>query len=522
MNVGTSWRQASPSSSGASERCLDAPVLRERRRRVRLGVAVSVVMLGVVTVGVRAPPAALDSLWLDETVSARVIAAPSLVASLRRVRARDSNPPGWHVLNKALYEAGNGAVSMEGLRVLSILFNVALVALVVAYGLSLSLPPWSATLAGALVALGTNFVAHGAELRPYSLLALIALAFALALQRAVRRPTVGRLALLACVVAVGSLTHYFFLLGVAAGILWLAVAAPTDCRVRVGASVGAGLLALVPWLPSFLHQYRHDMFAYLGPFNWRSVLYSYPRIVGVLNERGVLPAVGRVAFACLVIGGLVVLVRRRERESTLVAFMAAVPLILAAFLWLLGPRIFNERNLLVAGPFVAVAVAAALAAMPRVAAVLVSVLLLAALGTSIWRFEGEFGRASYEGIAGALAEQGWQPADVIIQFGPAPLGLIRPLGWYLPGRPELVNTTSTRCSPRTFVVSYDRSAGPTWLSRHGRSIISRRAFAAYDHTPRGPQSRPPIIVAALDRSKGLAWDARAHGGQLYTARPCVT
>ena len=488
--------------------------------RGSVALATVAVVLAVVTVAARAPSAFHDPLWLDETVSARAIAAPSLGAALRRVRARDSNPPGWHVLNRAVYTAGGGAVSMERLRVLSILFGVALVALVVAYGVSLSLPLWSAAVAGALVALGTNFVAHGAELRPYSLLALISLAFALSLQDAVRRPSAGRLALLAVLVAVGAMTHYFFLLAVAAAALWLIVSAPPEVRLRVGASVGAGLLALVPWLPSFLHQYRHDMFAYLGPFNWRSVLYAYPRIVGVLGERGALPAAGRLAFACLVVAGLVALVRRRDPESTLVAYMASVPVILAAVFWLVGPRIFNERNLLVAGPFVALALAALLAALPRAAAALVTVFLLAVVGTSLWRYESEFGRASYDGIAAALGDEGWQPADVIVQFGPAPLGLIRPLGWYLPGRPELADTRSVRCAPRLFVVSYDAGAGPAWLSAHRERIVTRRSFVAYDHTPRGPRTRPPITVAAFGRPRALAGDARRHGGRLYTAAPC--
>ena len=514
-------RRSAPSLIDSAAECPSPQSVRRHRPPIRPGVVVIMVALGLVVAVVRAPLASHDPLWLDETVSARAIAAPSIDDSLRRVRARDSNPPGWHLLNRALYTAGDGAISMEGLRGLSIVFGVALAALLVAYALSLSLPAWSAALAGALVALGTNFVAHGAELRPYSLLALIALAFGLSLQRAVSSPTLGRLAFLAAVVAVGALTHYFFLLGVVAGSLWLVLVAPHESRVRVGASVGVGLLVLVPWLPSLLHQYRHNMFAYLGPFNWRSVLYSYPRIIGVLGERGVVPAMGRVAFACLVIAGLAVLVRRREPGSTLVVFMAAVPVVLAAVFWFLGPRIFNERNLLVAGPFAALAVAAALAAMPRIAAVPASVLVLAAVGTSIWRYETDFGRASYDGIAAALVEQGWRPSDVIVQFGPAPLGLVRPLGWYLPGRPELTGARAVLCTPRVFVVSYDADAGPSWLSRHSRDIRSQKRLAAYDHTPRGPRTQPPITVAALRSTERLAIDAERHGGHLYTALPCA-
>ena len=476
--------------------------------------------LAALAIVVRIPPAIHDPLWLDETVSARVITMPTVGAALRRVQARESSPPGWHLMNRSLRDLGGDAVSMERLRALSIAFSVALAVGVLGYGLSLSLPLWSATVAAMLTVLGTNFVAHGAELRPYSMLALVSLVFALALEAAARRPTRGRLLLLALVVAIGALTHYFFLLGIGTAIVWLALVAPPAARFRVGASVAIGLLALVPWLPSFLHQYRHDLFAYLGPFNTRPVLYAYPRIVGLLGERGIIPAAGRLAFAFLVIVGIVVLVRRYE--GALVGFMATVPVVLSAVLWLLGPRIFNERNLLVAGPFVALAVAAALTAMPRAAAVVVSLLLAVALGTSLWRYEVGFGRASYDGIASALVDEGWRPEGVVVQFGPAPLGLIRPVGWYLPGRPELTATLDVRCAPRLFVISYDSQEGPVWLRRHDGRILARRTFMAYDHTPRGPETQPPIVVAALGRPDSLAANARRHGGRLFTAVPCST
>jgi hypothetical protein len=276
----------------------------------------------------------------------------------------------------------------------------------------------------------------------------------------------------------------------------------------------------VPWLPSFVHQYRHNLYAYVGPFNARDVAYSYPRIVGLLGQRGAFPAAGRLAFALLVLLGIAVLLRRRG--GSLLASMAVVPVAVAAVLWAVGPHIFNERNLLVAGPFAALAVAAALAAMPRVAAAGVSLLLLAAIGASIWRFEIDFGRASYDGIARALVEEGWQPGDVVAQFGPAPLGLVAPVGWYLPGRPVLHGARSARCAQRLFVVSYDARRGPLWLRRHRGRVLAQRTFVAYDHTPRGPRTEPPIVVAALGRPGALATDVRRHGGHLYTAMRCAS
>ena len=469
--------------------------------------AVVTVLVGA-TVAARVPLAAHEPLWLDETVSARIISEPSLGAAIHAVRRTESSPPGWHVLNLGIQHATG--LSMEHLRYLSVLFSIILTGLVVAYGLSLGLPLWGAALAGSLVALGTNFVAHGSELRPYALLTLLALVFALVLQRAADAPTRRRLAVLALVVAAGGLTHYFFLFNVGVGTLWVFIAAPRRDRPRIFAAIGAGLVPLLPWLPSFAYQYRHDLYAYTGPFEARTVVYSYARILGILSEHGALFALARLAVVLLVLFGAVALLRRRRDNATLVAAMAVVPVVLAAILWELGPRIFNERNLLVSGPFAALAIAAAIVAMPRAAAA----------GVSLWRFEVDDGRASYNGIAQALVAEGWQPGDIVAQFGPAPLGLIRPIGWYLPGRPTLVHASRPGCAPKLFVISYDNTNGPAWLRAHHAGILARQTFIAYDHTPRGPRTAPAIVVASLGKPAGLTARLVAHDARLYTAVRC--
>jgi mannosyltransferase len=479
--------------------------------------AVVTVLIGA-TVAARVPLAAHEPLWLDETVSARIISEPTLGAAIHAVRRTESSPPGWHVLNLGIQHATG--VSMEHLRYLSILFSIILTGLVVAYGLSLGLPLWGAGLAGSLVALGTNFVAHGSELRPYALLTLLAVGFALLLQRAVDDPTRRRLTLLALVVAAGALTHYFFLFNVGVGTLWVFSAAPRRDRPRIFAAIAAGLVPLLPWLPSFAFQYRHDLYAYTGPFEARTVVYSYARIVGILSEHGALFGLARLAIALLVLLGAVTLLHRRRDDATLVAAMAVVPVVLTAILWELGPRIFNERNLLVSGPFAALAIAAAIVAMPRAAAAAVSLALLAALGVSLWRFEVDDGRASYRGIAQALVAEGWQPGDIVAQFGPAPLGLIRPVGWYLPGRPTLVHSPRPDCAPKLFVISYDSTNGPAWLRAHRAGVLARQTFPAYDHTPRGPRTEPAIVVASVGSPVGLTAGLVVHGAHLYTAVRC--
>ena len=480
--------------------------------------AVVTVLIGA-TVAARVPLAAHEPLWLDETVSARIISEPTLGSAIHAVRRTESSPPGWHVLNLGIrYVTG---LSMEHLRYLSVLFSIVLTALVVAYGLSLGLPLWGAALAGALVALGTNFVAHGSELRPYALLTLLAVVFALAAatrgRRAdsapARRPRGRRRSRRPDALLLPVQRRRRDAVDLRRGAAEGPRARSCRDRRRARAAPPVAPIVRLPVPARSLRLHRPVRGA-----NGRLLVRAHRRCP---PEHGALFALARLAVAFLVLFGAVTLLRKRRDDATLVAAMAVVPVVLTAILWELGPRIFNERNLLVSGPFAALAIAAAVAAMPRGAAAVVSFALLAALGVSLWRFEVDDGRASYNGIAQALVAEGWQPSDVVAQFGPAPLGLIRPVGWYLPGRPTLVHAARPGCAPKVFVISYDAASGPAWLRTHQSAILAQREFTAYDHTPRGPRTEPAIVVASLKPpAAGLAAGLVARGARLYTAARC--
>jgi hypothetical protein len=474
-------------------------------------VAGLVVVVVASAIAARAVPAVSEPLWLDEVVSARIITQPTVGQAVTRVRKTESSPPGWHLLNWGLERAAGRPSGVEWLRLFSVAFGGLLAGLVVLYGLSIGLSRVGAAAAGGLAALGPNIVAHGAELRPYALLTLLALLFAIALERAARAPSRGRLASLALVVAAGSYTHYFFLLSVATGIVWSLVRLSRRDRTRVLGAIGAGLIPFVVWLPSFRFQYRHNLYAYNGTFNLRAVAYSYARIAGLLGETGVLTAILRLLFALAVVAGAVLLFRRHLGE--LAALFAVVPVALTAFVWLLGPHIFNERNLLVSAPFAAVSVGMLVTALPRRSSILALAVLGGALAVSLWHFEIDYGRSSYDGIAKTLVADGWQPTDEIVQFGPAPLGLSEPVGWYLPGHPTLVRAGAATCG-RLFAVSYDTGAGSRWIRLHVGPGVTPHLFKAYDHTPRGPSSSTPIVVAPVGRETATAQSALDGGARL--------
>lgn len=462
----------------------------------------------------RIVPALREPLWLDEVVSARIITQPTPAAAVHRVRRTESSPPGWHLLNWAAWRAIGSPGRLDWLRLLSVVFGCALAGLVVFFGRTVGLSLRAAAVAGGLTALGPNLVAHGAELRPYALLTLAALAFAIVLERAARSPSRGRLAALAAVVLAGSYTHYFFLLNVATGAAWVAARLTDAVRRRILAAIGLGLVPFVPWLPSFDYQYRHDLYAYNGGFNARAVGYAYARIVGLLGQNGAVAAAVRLAFALGVVAGALILLRRRRGELT--ALMTLVPVALTAAIWLVGPRIFNERNLLVAAPFAAVSAGALLDALGRRLALAAGAALAVALAFSLWQFEIDYGRSSYDGIAHALVAAGWQPRDEIVQFGPAPLGLSQPVGWYLPGHPVLVHARPSGCGA-LYAVSYDAGVGPRWIRRHALSVAPLRTFTAYDHTPRGPRARTPIVVGRVRDGVAAERSALRAGARLIRA-----
>jgi Dolichyl-phosphate-mannose-protein mannosyltransferase len=475
---------------------------------------VVVTALVIAGVAVRAVPALRQPLWLDEVVSARIITQPTVSKSVLQVRKTESSPPGWHLTNWALWRLVGKPSRLEWLRLLSVLFGGALTALVVVYGRRVGLSRLGALVAGALAALGPNVVAHGAELRPYAALTLLALIFALLLERAARCPTWPNLAWLTAVVIVGSYTHYFFLLGLATGVGWALVRLPKGVRLRVLGAIGVGLLPFLVWLPSFHYQYKHNLYAYNGSFNVRAVAYAYARIVGLLGQAGAVDALIRILFALVVLAGAAMLFRRREGE--LAGLMTVAPVALTAVIWILGPHIFNERNLLVSMPFAAVSVGKVVGQLPRPAMTVLLLALVSVVAVSLWDWEVDYGRSSYNGIANALVADGWRSNDEIVQFGPAPLGLSQPVGWYLPGHPLLTGAKLHVCGP-LFAISYDGRAGDHWIATHLLPGGKAQTFKAYDHTPRGPSSSQPIYVGRISGGLATAKKAIASGARLIHA-----
>jgi hypothetical protein len=125
---------------------------------------------------------------------------------------------------------------------------------------------------------------------------------------------------------------------------------------------------------------------------------------------------------------------RRSALGRLCALLWLVPLALAAAAWLAGLHIYAIRNMIGIGAFVAIALAAAVLALPGPTRnVVAAIVACAAIAGFAW--DQRVPAPSYQGMAQALVAEGWRPHDPVAVFGNF-FAFRSPLEWYLPGSPS--------------------------------------------------------------------------------------
>ena len=389
------------------------------------------IAVAVVAAAVRLPGTFTQALSQDEVASARILREPGVLPMLTRVARTESTPPLWYGLGWLIHRAG---VPIVDVRLLSVLAGAGLAAMVVAVGRRV-LPLWAAALAGVLVALGGEFVAHGHELRAYELLAFLTVALAWLLLRELDVPSRKTEIAIAAVVALGGLTHYFFGFAAAAALAWVWLdPGARRVRVRATAAIAAGGVLAIAWAPVLLAQFHRNRFWWIGAFRFREVLAVPLRLfTTAYNDR--LPGlVLSLAFVAVVCAGCIRL-GRAGAAGRLVALLALGPLIAAGALWATGVQIFALRNLIEIGPAVALAFAALVAAVPArlgVAAGTTAIVLVAASTT----VQQGVPAPPFAAIARTLVKEGWRPSEPVAVLGN--LFVFRsPLEWYLPHTPLL-------------------------------------------------------------------------------------
>jgi mannosyltransferase len=200
-----------------------------------------------------------SQLWLDEALSVNIARLP--LSQLHSALRQDGAPPLYYVLLHfwiQVFGIGNLAV-----RSLSGVISVATLPLAWFAGRRLG-GKRLAWLALLVVAANPYAITYATSARMYALIVLLVFAGYLVTLRALERPNLGRLALVALVTALLSYTQYwcFYLLAVAGALLVIRAlrAGPGDTRrstTRVIAAVVVGGLTFIPWLPTFVYQARH-------------------------------------------------------------------------------------------------------------------------------------------------------------------------------------------------------------------------------------------------------------------------
>jgi 4-amino-4-deoxy-L-arabinose transferase-like glycosyltransferase len=441
------------------------------------------------------PGATGHALYGDEVASARIVTEPSLGRVLTHVRRTESTPPSWYVAAWAVRETtGAGA---ESLRLLSVLFAACAAGLTAFWARRLLDDGLAGGVAGLLVALGSVPLEYAEQLRAYALVVLASVAFGVLLVEAAMRPRRWTLIALAAVVWIGALTHYFFLFVVGAGAAWLWIARPRPpARGRATLALGAGLLALAPWLPAFHEQQAHGRYRWIGGFDPLAVA----KLPGELffGPDGLLYGLARLAVTFAVAGAAVALWRRREGSAVVV--LALLPIVVAAALWAAGAPIFNERNMLPVVPFLAILVAGAVAELPADWRRLGATAAIAVTIAGGAYAEATLGRVAYDSVARTVESFGWTSRDGIVVSAPnSAIQIAAPMGWYLPGRPELVWRRSKRGFLTRFAIVQVRDPD-AWLARY--DVIAARVFTYYDHPILG-RPHGVVVVARFRRPTRL-------------------
>ncbi|MGI8606366.1 MAG: hypothetical protein ACR2L0_04325 [Gaiellaceae bacterium] len=420
-------------------------------------IAFAALAVALLAIGARAPGAVAYPLWQDEVASARIIEEPTFGRMLDRVRETESTPPAWYSLAWSAHQAG---ISVEAVRWLAVLFGGALGALTLLFATRF-LPFWPAVLAGTISALAWQLVSRGHELRAYALYALLSVAFALLLERAARGPGRGVLAALGLTVALGLLTHYFFLLALATGLLWLwRSEAARAVRLRVTAAASAGIVPTLLWLPGFAEHVENQRYSWVAGFDLLKAAAVYSTFfwnAGALYVEAddvavpALDALLRIGILAGILAGAVVLARQ-PGPARLCALLATMPVLAASAVWLAGAEVFVTRNLLCAAPFAGICLAALPTLVPRPAALAAGVAIVSVLGLGLVQ-ERTLRPPPYDKLAAQLVASGWTRADVVNVVGGAHrlsyLGDVHaissPVGWYLPGHPVLRPTPESTC-----------------------------------------------------------------------------
>ena len=318
-----------------------------------------------------------QSLWYDELATAEAIDG-DLATAWETYKATEATPPLFYALSwiwTHLFGSGDAAQ-----RVISAAAVTAAVPVTFLAGRSL-VSTRAGLLAAVLVAVNPTLVWYGQEARAYGLLVLFAALTLWAAARVLRRPTARAVALWAVVSALALFVHFFAVFLIAAEAVLIvracrpralapaALLAPVALALlvladRLGGGVRTGFISTIP-----LGERTGDIARELVSANTL-----------LINANTAQPPadVGVLATVVLVAAVVAVLVSRRRTAARVPLLLGAGALLLP---FLLTPTRYDfllDRNLLPAWIPLAIALGAALAALPALGRVMAVAALVGA------------------------------------------------------------------------------------------------------------------------------------------------
>jgi len=390
----------------------------------------------VVLIGVVARFLAPRGLWLDEALSVNIAKLP--LGQMPGALVQDGSPPLYYVmLHYWMLAFGQGGFAV---RALSGVISVATLPLLWFAGRRAG--GRRAALAALVLGASSPWaIYYGSYTRMYSLMALEAVLYYLALRRAMEVPSRGRLAAVGALTAVLVYTHYWdlYLVGVVG--LWELWRVWSEARLATlspGAAQGAarkvllatiaGGLTFVPWAPVFVFQVLHTgtpwsvppgpgdlllVFGYFaGPGSWGQLLTFL--LLGLI----VLGFFARPGPG----GAGVVLELRAQPRARFVGMLLVGTLVVAVVLGALTGAAFDQRYIAVVFPLFIVMCALGVSTVRSKAATagLLSVACVAGLfAAQRWDSQPRTQAVQVAAVLNARA----QPGDMVVycpdQLGPA-------------------------------------------------------------------------------------------------------
>ena len=426
-------------SALAPEETRSRPAWRHGRRRLpERGLArLGVVLAGaVVAAGVVLRFIAPNGLWLDEALSVNIAKLP--LSQIPGALVQDGSPPLYYfVLHFWMVAFGQGEVAV---RALSGVVSVATLPFLWMAGKRVGGRPaaWAALLLGAS---SPWAVYYGTDTRMYSLMALEAVLWYLAIRRAVEIPGRARLLCVLALTAALMYTHYWDLYLVGAGAVWALWRSLVEARrgvVQTGAypratrkvllAMVGGVVLWLPWSPVFVFQALHTGTPWTSPPGPQDLLSVFGYFAGGGGWGKLLTFLlfGLVGLAVLARPGpkatSLVLEMRAQPRARFVAWLVVATLGVAVVAGLVSGAAFDSRYIAVVFPLFVLLCAMGLTtfASRRVTSVVLAVACVAGLFSArLWNAQP---RTQAVQIAAVLNAQA-QPGDMVVycpdQLGPA-------------------------------------------------------------------------------------------------------